>query len=125
MPLEFAQELSGWEAQLVEHKKELTGVLNKLSKLPQGGTAIGTGINAPKSFGKDFAKEVQKVTKYKFSTSPNYFMSLSSQDAAMHASSVVKNIALTLMKIANDLRWMNSGPLTGPVSYTHLRAHET
>jgi len=113
MPLEFAQELSGWEAQLVEHKKELTGVLNKLSKLPQGGTAIGTGINAPKSFGKDFAKEVQKVTKYKFSTSPNYFMSLSSQDAAMHASSVVKNIALTLMKIANDLRWMNSGPLTG------------
>jgi fumarate hydratase class II len=113
MPIEFSQELSGWEAQLIEHKKDLVNAVAKLSKLPQGGTAIGTGINAPKTFGKDFAREVQNITKYNFSTSPNYFMSISSQDAATHASSIVKNIALTLMKIANDLRLMNSGPLTG------------
>ena len=60
MPIEFSQELSGWEAQLIEHKKDLAIAVAKLSKLPQGGTAIGTGINAPKTFGKDFAREVQK-----------------------------------------------------------------
>ena len=81
--------------------------------MPQGGTAIGTGINAHKDFGKIFALEVKKLSKLDVKTSGNYYKSLSSQDSAAQLSSSVKNLSLILMKISNDLRWMNSGPLTG------------
>ncbi|MDG1203127.1 MAG: lyase family protein, partial [SAR86 cluster bacterium] len=77
------------------------------------GTAIGTGINAHKDFGKVFAAEVSKLTKLNVKTSSNYFKSLSAQDSAAQLSSSVKNLSLVLTKISNDLRWMNSGPLTG------------
>ena len=113
MPLDFSQELSGWSAQLVAVKKTIQAATREMALLPQGGTAIGTGINAHKDFGKAFAAEVKKLTKLDVKTSPNYFRSLSSQDAAVQLSSSVKNLSLILIKISNDLRWMNSGPLTG------------
>ena len=113
MPLNFSQELSGWIAQLEDQKKYIELALNPVLSLPQGGTAIGTGINAPKQFGKIFAEEASKLTKLKFKTSSNYFKSLSSQDAATNLSTAVKNLSLVILKISNDLRWMNSGPMNG------------
>jgi fumarate hydratase, class II len=113
MPIDFSQELSGWSAQLAVAKKSIQFASKEMSQLPQGGTAIGTGINAHKDFGRIFATEVKKLTKLDVKTSSNYFKSLSSQDAAAQLSSSVKNLSLVLTKISNDLRWMNSGPLTG------------
>ena len=113
MPIDFSQELSGWSAQLNAVKKSIVSSTQELSQLPQGGTAIGTGVNAHKDFGKVFAQEVAKLTKLKVKTSINYFRSLSSQDSAAQLSSSIKNLSLVLTKISNDLRWMNSGPLTG------------
>jgi len=113
MPIDFSQELSGWSAQLSSVRKSIVGALKEMSQLPQGGTAIGTGINAHKDFGKVFASEIKKISKLDVKTSSNYFKSLSSQDSAAQLSSSVKNLSLVLMKISNDLRWMNSGPLTG------------
>ena len=113
MPIDFSQELSGWSAQLKAVKKSIQAASKEMSYLPQGGTAIGTGINAHKDFGRIFAVEVKKLSKLDVKTSSNYFKSLSSQDAAAQLSSSVKNLSLVLTKISNDLRWMNSGPLTG------------
>ena len=113
MPIDFSQELSGWSAQLKAVKKSIQAAVKEMSYLPQGGTAIGTGINAHKDFGRIFAVEVKKLSKLNVKTSSNYFKSLSSQDAAAQLSSSVKNLSLVLTKISNDLRWMNSGPLTG------------
>ena len=113
MPIDFSQELSGWSAQLKAVKKSIISAAKEMSQLPQGGTAIGTGVNAHKDFGKVFASEVSKLTKLNVKTSINYFKSLSAQDSAAQLSSSVKNLSLVLTKISNDLRWMNSGPLTG------------
>ena len=113
MPIDFSQELSGWSAQLKTVKTSILSALKEISNLPQGGTAIGTGINAHKDFGKIFALEVKKISKLDVKTSANYFKSLSAQDSSAHLSSCVKNLSLVLTKISNDLRWMNSGPLTG------------
>ena len=113
MPIDFSQELSGWSAQLKASRTSIKSALKEISSLPQGGTAIGTGVNAHKEFGKIFASEVQKISKLEVKTSPNYFKSLSAQDSAAQLSSAVKNLSLVLTKISNDLRWMNSGPLTG------------
>ena len=113
MPIDFSQELSGWSAQLRAVEKSIISASKEISYLPQGGTAIGTGVNAHKNFGKTFASEVSKLTKLNVKTSTNYFKSLSAQDSAAQLSSSVKNLSLVLTKISNDLRWMNSGPLTG------------
>ena len=113
MPIDFSQELSGWSAQLKTAEKGIILAAKEIAQLPQGGTAIGTGINAHKDFGKIFASEVQKLSKFNVKTSQNYFKSLSAQDSAAQLSSSVKNLSLGLTKISNDLRWMNSGPLTG------------
>ena len=113
MPIDFSQELSGWSAQLKTAEKGIILAAKEIAQLPQGGTAIGTGINAHKDFGKIFASEVQKLSKFNVKTSQNYFKSLSAQDSAAQLSSSVKNLSLVLTKISNDLRWMNSGPLTG------------
>jgi fumarate hydratase class II len=113
MPIDFSQELSGWSAQLKAVQKSIVFAAKEIAQLPQGGTAIGTGVNAHKDFGKVFAQEVSKLTKLKVKTSTNYFKSLSSQDSAAQLSSSIKNLSLVLTKISNDLRWMNSGPLTG------------
>ena len=113
MPIDFSQELSGWSAQLKAVEKSIVSASKEMAYLPQGGTAIGTGVNAHKDFGKLFASEVCKLTKLNVKTSSNYFKSLSAQDSAAQLSSSVKNLSLVLTKISNDLRWMNSGPLTG------------
>jgi len=113
MPIDFSQELSGWEGQLEVSRDNLSLIGTELCFLPQGGTAIGTGINAHHKFSKEFAKEVGKIGKVKTKPSQNFFQSLSAQDLSVRLSGELKNLAVILMKISNDLRWMNSGPLSG------------
>ena len=113
MPIDFAQELSGWKAQLESSKKTLIAATSRMNELPQGGTAIGTGINNHKDFSKNFCAEVNKISKLKTKPAKNFFQGLSSVDNAAELSSALKNLSTILMKISNDLRWMNSGPLTG------------
>jgi fumarate hydratase, class II len=113
MPLTLAQELSGWRTQMHNGRARLTSTLPRLYALAQGGTAVGTGINAHVKFGAHFCAELARLTGLPFVPSGNYFESLASQDAAVELSGQLKTIAVGLMKIANDLRWMNSGPLAG------------
>ena len=121
MPIDFSQELSGWSAQLKSSKEMLKILEQKLLELPQGGTAIGTGINAHPKFSKLFTVEVSQLTGYKFKPCDNLFQGLSAQDSSVQVSSELKNLAVILMKISNDLRWMNSGPLAG-LSEIELKA---
>ena len=113
MPIDFAQELSGWSAQLKSCKNAILSANKRMMELPQGGTAIGTGVNSHKNFSKNFCEAVEKVSGLKVKPASNFFQGLSSQDSAAELSSALKNLSLVLMKISNDLRWMNSGPLTG------------
>ncbi|MEJ0009046.1 MAG: class II fumarate hydratase [Steroidobacteraceae bacterium] len=113
MPITLAQELSGWRAQLENGQARLHAVEPRLLALAQGGTAVGTGINADPRFGGVFCAELASITGIAFVPSRNYFESLSSQDAAVELSGQLKVIAVSVMKMANDLRWMNSGPLAG------------
>jgi fumarate hydratase class II len=113
MPVRFDQELGGWARQIRNGIARLNATAPRIQALAQGGTAVGTGINAHPQFGKKFAAALSKRTGVKFTPSPDYFESLSSQDAAAELSGQLKVIACSLMKIANDLRWMNSGPLAG------------
>jgi fumarate hydratase class II len=113
MPIEFSQELSGWKAQLEASKRSLVTATNRMNELSQGGTAIGTGINSHKDFSKNFCIQVNQVSKLKTKPAKNFFQGLSSVDNAVELSSALKNLSIVLMKISNDLRWMNSGPLTG------------
>jgi fumarate hydratase class II len=113
MPIDFAQELSGWKAQLEANKKTIVLATNRMHELSQGGTAIGTGINTHKEFSKIFCSELNKISKFKTKPSKNFYQGLSSVDNAVELSSAIKNLSIILMKISNDLRWMNSGPLTG------------
>jgi len=113
MPITLAQELQGWRAQIDNAAARLRSVAPRLHKLAQGGTAVGTGINARPEFGGVFARCLAASTGIAFSPSDNYFEALSSQDTAAELSGQLKVLAVSLMKIANDLRWMNSGPLAG------------
>ena len=113
MPLRFDQELGGWAQQVRNGMARIRAAAPRIQALAQGGTAVGTGINAHPQFGKRFAAALSGRTGIKFTASPNYFESLSSQDAAVELSGQLKTLAVSLMKIANDLRWMNSGPLAG------------
>lgn len=113
MPITLAQELSGWRTQLQNGRARLQSTLPRLLALAQGGTAVGTGINAHVRFGAQFCTELCRLTGLPFVPSANYFESLASQDAAVELSGQLKTIAVGVMKIANDLRWMNSGPLAG------------
>jgi len=113
MPIKMDQELNAWKSQLESSQESLLTVTDKLLLLPQGGTAVGTGINAHPRFSKEFAKEVSKLRKMKAKPSNNFFHSLSAQDTSLQVSAELRNLATILMKISNDLRWMNSGPLTG------------
>ena len=123
MPLEISQELSAWSSQLKNIKKTLSFLENRLLEMPLGGTAVGTGINAHPRFAKTFAKELSSLTggKCKAVASENFFHELSTQDTAVQVSGELKNLAVSLMKISNDLRWMNSGPLAG-LSEIELKA---
>ncbi len=115
MPIDFSEELRAWSSQLNSSKEMLSILEKKLLELPQGGTAVGSGINAHKQFAKCFAQEISKLSGsgYKFVVSKNFYHDLSAQDCSVQLSSELKNLALILMKISNDLRWMNSGPLAG------------
>jgi len=113
MPVTLGQELSGWRMQLQNGRARLQSTMPRLLALAQGGTAVGTGINAHPQFGARFCAELARLTGVNFVPSPNYFESLASQDAAVELSGQLKTIAVGVMKIANDLRWMNSGPLAG------------
>lgn len=113
MPLSFAQELSGWRTQLELAEQRIADVLPRLAQLAQGGTAIGTGINAAQSFPALFAARLSELAQHTFTPSGNFFASISSQDTAVELSGQLKVLAVALIKIANDLRWMNSGPLAG------------
>jgi fumarate hydratase, class II len=113
MPVTFAQELSGWRVQMENGHARLDGVQPRLLALAEGGTAVGTGINAHPKFGAVFCGELVRLTGLAFQPSRNYFESLSSQDTAVELSGQLKVVAVSLLKIANDLRWMNSGPLAG------------
>jgi len=123
MPIDFSDELNAWSSQLESSKENLIFLSKKLLELPQGGTAVGSGINAHKQFSKYFAQEVTKLTgnKYKFISSNNFYHELSAQDCSVQLSGELKNLAIILTKISNDLRWMNSGPLSG-LSEIELKA---
>ncbi len=113
MPITFGQELSGWSAQIGSSIERIEDALKRMRRLPQGGTAVGTGINADQKFGPAVAVQLKKMTGVKFESADNYFEGMASQDAAVELSGQLKTLAVALMKIANDLRWMNSGPLAG------------
>jgi fumarate hydratase, class II len=113
MPVTLAQELSGWRTQIENGVARLEAVEPRLLALAQGGTAVGTGINAHPDFGRRFCAELGALTGLAFAPARNYFEALSAQDTAVELSGQLKVIAVSLMKIANDLRWMNSGPLAG------------
>ncbi len=113
MPITVAQELGGWRAQVDKGCARLKSVMPRLLALAQGGTAVGTGINARPEFGARFAHHLAADTRLAFAPSDNYFEALSSQDTAVELSGQLKVVSVSLMKISNDLRWMNSGPLAG------------
>jgi fumarate hydratase class II len=113
MPLRFDQELGGWAAQIRAGSARIKASLPRLERLAQGGTAVGTGINAHPKFAAKFAKRLAKRCGVPFKPAQDFFAALSSQDAAVEMSGQLKTLAVSLMKIANDLRWMNSGPLAG------------
>jgi fumarate hydratase class II len=119
MPVRLDQELGGWVAQIRADVRRLQATLPRLTGLAQGGTAVGTGINAHPKFGAEFAVVLAKQTGVAFHPADNYFEALSSQDTAVELSGQLKTTAVSVMKIANDLRWMNSGPLAG-LSEIHL-----
>ncbi|NCX74712.1 MAG: class II fumarate hydratase [Proteobacteria bacterium] len=99
MPIDFSQELSGWKAQLEANKKTIIQATNRMNELPQGGTAIGTGINAHKDFSKHFCSELNKLSKFKTKPAKNFYQGLSSVDNAVELSSALKNLSVILMKI--------------------------
>lgn len=113
MPVRLSQELGGWSSQIRHGIERIQSSLPRLAELAQGGTAVGTGINAHPAFGSGIAEELAARTSLPFVTSANYFESLSTQDAAVEMSGQLKVVATSLMKISNDLRWMNSGPIAG------------
>ena len=113
VPITFSQEISGWRSML-EHDKEMISVsLSNLYELALGGTAVGTGLNAPKGFALTVAKEVSNITGENFYSAPNKFYSLTSKGGFVFAHGALKTLAADLMKISNDIRWLASGPRCG------------
>ncbi|MBN6148753.1 class II fumarate hydratase [Xanthomonas sp. AmX2] len=113
MPLTFQQEFSAWSAQLDSAQARIEDSLKRLRRLPLGGTAIGTGINADPRFGGKAAKALSALGKSRFDSAENKFEGLAAQDDAVELSGQLNALAVALIKIANDLRWMNAGPLAG------------
>ncbi|MDH5914079.1 class II fumarate hydratase [Vibrio splendidus] len=113
MPITFAQELGGWKFQIEHAKQAIESSLPAIKALAQGGTAVGTEINADPRFADKFASNLSQSTKISFTSSENFFFNLSSQDAIVAFSGQLKTAAVAILKISNDLRWMNSGPLAG------------
>ena len=113
VPLTLGQEFSGYVAQLDAGLARLDAVLPGLYELAIGGTAVGTGLNAPKGFGQEAAAEIARLTGLPFVAAPNPFAALAAHDAIVMAHGAVRTLAVSLMKIANDIRWLGSGPRSG------------
>lgn len=113
MPITMGQEISGWAAQIEAGIENIKSTFPHIQALTIGGTAVGTGINAHPDFSKTITALLSQKLNIKFTISKNRFASMGSQDAAVSLSGHLKTIAVSLMKISNDLRWMNSGPLAG------------
>jgi len=113
MPVRMSQVLEGWAHQIEAGAKHLRLLMPALQGLAQGGTAVGTGVNAHPQFAHSFATELSALTQLEFRPADNFFAAMGSQDTAVAVSGQLKTVAVSLMKIANDLRWMNSGPLAG------------
>ena len=113
MPVTLGQELDGWRSQIEHGGERIRGSMKRLVCLAQGGTAVGTGINAHPKFGEKVAVLLSEQSGVKFAPAASKFEALSSQDAAVEMSGQLRVLAVSLTKIANDLRWMNSGPLAG------------
>lgn len=113
MPLTFGQEFGAWSAQLSSAQERIDDALKRLRRLPLGGTAIGTGINADPRFGGKVAKALSTLSGARFESAENKFEGLAAQDDAVELSGQLNALAVALIKIANDLRWMNAGPLAG------------
>ena len=112
-PLTLGQEFSGYAAQLVAARDRVESVLPRLLQLAQGGTAVGTGLNAPENFGENIAKEISKITGLKFTSAPNKFAELAAHDTMVELSGALNTLAVSLTKIANDIRLLGSGPRSG------------
>ncbi|MDZ4077329.1 MULTISPECIES: class II fumarate hydratase [Hydrocarboniphaga] len=112
-PLTLGQEISGWVAQLSHGERHLRDALPHLCELALGGTAVGTGLNAPKGYAEAVAAELAQITGLPFVTAPSKFEALASCDALVHAHGALKTLAASMMKIANDVRWLASGPRSG------------
>lgn len=112
-PIKFSQEISGWRGMLESAREQIAAADAFLSRLALGGTAVGTGINAPKDFGGLSAKYVSELTGLEFQSEENKFHALTSKDALVFAHGALKALAANLLKIANDVRWLSSGPRCG------------
>lgn len=113
MPIRLSQQVGGWAAQIRLSTDRLTATIPRLSELALGGTAVGTGINAHAEFGARVAARISRTTGFTFVETSNHFAAQSAPDTAVELSGQLKTLAIALMKIANDLRWMNSGPQAG------------
>ena len=113
VPISFSQEISGWRTSLERDKEMILSSLPYLKQLALGGTAVGTGLNAPAGFDVKVAEEVSKLTGKDFVTAPNKYHALTSKDEVVFAHGAVKALAADMMKIANDVRWLASGPRDG------------
>ena len=113
MPVTLGQEIDAWRSQIDHGAERINDTMKRLTELAQGGTAVGTGINAHPKFGRKVANLLGEKTGVPFKAADNQFQSLSCQDAAVETSGQLRALAVSLTKISNDLRWMNSGPLAG------------
>ena len=113
VPISFAQEISGWRAMLIASRQMIERSLPFLKELALGGTAVGTGLNTPKGFGEEVARVVSELTGLDFCSAANKFHALSSKDEMVFAHGALKGLAANLMKMANDVRWLASGPRCG------------
>lgn len=113
MPLTFGQEIGGWASQIESNYVRLQMQFPQLLQLAQGGTAVGTGVNAPDNFAEIFTQHLSNNLGLPFTPAENLFALISAQDTVVAVSGLLKTLAVSLMKISNDLRWMNSGPLSG------------
>lgn len=112
-PIKFSQEISGWRGMAENSRKQIIASLDGLHHLALGGTAVGTGLNTPKGFDVEVAKAISELAGRKFETNPNKFHALTSKDDLVFAHGALKGLAANMMKIANDVRWLSSGPRCG------------
>lgn len=113
VPMTFGQEISGWRSMMEHSTDNIKAALKPLREIALGGTAVGTGLNAPEGFDKASAEIISRLTGHGFVTAPNKFHALSSKDAFVYAHGALKAMAADLMKMANDIRWLSSGPRCG------------